>query len=495
MSSSPRLGLSYLSPQQAQKHVTVNESLRRIDALAQLAVKSRSLGAQPPAPVEGEAYILPAAPGGAQWSAMAQHDLAVFQDGAWARIVPKTGWRAFIEDEARLVVRSAAGPWSEIGGGESAAKFGVNATADTTTRFQAKAEASLFSHDDVTPGSGDHRLKVNKSAAARTASLVFQDAFSGRAEFGLTGDDDFHVKVSADGSIWKEAIVVNRATGAVSLPFTLQSAGSAPNLLVNGDFQINQRGFGGGALSAGAYGFDRWKAASGGANATLSSYTLNLASGEIEQVVEPGLFGLASFASLAVTVSVEAPGADLTVTFGSQSGTISSGAGRRSATLTLGAGDAGNLPFKIRKASGSGVAFGRVKLEIGAAATAWAARFSAEEVRLCKRYYYRLGAQAHFVLALGFAFNSTTVEARVEHPVEMRANPAMTVSNVGNIQAGTAGYSQALSALVLHGGVTHSAKSAYLLATLASAVATTGAGNRLQSDSTNSGLVEFGAEL
>ena len=45
------------------------------------------------------------------------------------------------------------------------------------------------------------------------------------------------------------------------------SIGAAhPNLLLNGDFQINQRGFAGGALSAGTYGFDRWKADAGGAN-------------------------------------------------------------------------------------------------------------------------------------------------------------------------------------------------------------------------------------
>jgi hypothetical protein len=35
---------------------------------------------------------------------------------------------------------------------------------------------------------------------------------------GLAGDDDFHVKVSADGSTWIEAIVVDKDTGIVSVP-------------------------------------------------------------------------------------------------------------------------------------------------------------------------------------------------------------------------------------------------------------------------------------
>ncbi|MEO1425564.1 MAG: DUF2793 domain-containing protein, partial [Pseudomonadota bacterium] len=33
MEQSPKLALPYVLPQQAQKHVTVNEGLRRLDAL------------------------------------------------------------------------------------------------------------------------------------------------------------------------------------------------------------------------------------------------------------------------------------------------------------------------------------------------------------------------------------------------------------------------------------------------------------------------------
>jgi hypothetical protein len=62
-------------------------------------------------------------------------------------------------------------------------------------------------------------------SACDTASLLYQDAFSGRAELGLAGDDDFHLKVSADGATWKEAILINRWTGAVTLPFTTLGGG------------------------------------------------------------------------------------------------------------------------------------------------------------------------------------------------------------------------------------------------------------------------------
>src|SRR5690606_17910581 len=51
-------------------------------------------------------------------------------------------------------------------------------------------------------------------------TVLFQTGWSGRAEMGLAGDDDFHFKVSPDGDVWHEAIVVDRNTGRVRLPAT-----------------------------------------------------------------------------------------------------------------------------------------------------------------------------------------------------------------------------------------------------------------------------------
>ncbi len=61
-------------------------------------------------------------------------------------------------------------------------------------------------------------MKINKAAAADTASMLFQSAYSGRAEFGLAGDDNWHVKVSPDGLAWTEALLVDAASGRVTLP-------------------------------------------------------------------------------------------------------------------------------------------------------------------------------------------------------------------------------------------------------------------------------------
>lgn len=223
MEQSPRLSLAYVMPAQAQKHVTVNETFRRLDALVQLSVLSRVTAAEPGAPAEGAAYILPASPAGAAWSAYSANNIAVFQDGAWVEIAAVEGLRAWIGDESALAAFNGAA-WAVVTGGgssETAAKFGVNAAADATNKLSVKSNAILFDALDAGEGgNGDSQIKVNKEAAGDTASHLFQTGFSGRAEFGLTGDDDFHVKVSADGSSWLEAIFIDKDNARIGIGTT-----------------------------------------------------------------------------------------------------------------------------------------------------------------------------------------------------------------------------------------------------------------------------------
>lgn len=217
--ATPNLRLPYILSAQAQKHVTHNEAIRALDALVQIAVASRTVSAPPAAPTDGVRYIVPDGAAGA-WSGFAPH-IAAFQDGAWVRYVASEGWLVWVEDEDRLYAFDGSA-WTPTGGQSvnPAPLVGVNATADTTNRLSVSSPATLFSH-----AGSDHRHKINKATAADTASLLYQTAFSGRAEMGLAGDDNFHVKVSADGTAWKEALVVDRNTGAITFPFTTFSSG------------------------------------------------------------------------------------------------------------------------------------------------------------------------------------------------------------------------------------------------------------------------------
>lgn len=218
---SANLSLPLLMPAQAQKHVTHNEALQVLDALVQLAVIDRTLTAPPAAPAEGDRHIVPQ--GAIGWGGPAG-SVAVFVQGAWSYHLPRDGWQAHVQAENRSLIWQG-GDW--IVPALSAATLGVNAGADATNRLTVSAPASLFNHEG-----GGHQVKVNKAAPAETASLLFQTGFSGRAEMGLAGGDDFSVKVSANGAAWSDALVAEAATGRVRLPAGLEVTGSVTGTAV-----------------------------------------------------------------------------------------------------------------------------------------------------------------------------------------------------------------------------------------------------------------------
>ena len=79
MTDTPHLALPYIEAAQAQKHVTHNEALDRLDLLTQLAVESRTLTAPPGSPTDGARYIVAGGATGA-WSGW-DCDLAAFVGG------------------------------------------------------------------------------------------------------------------------------------------------------------------------------------------------------------------------------------------------------------------------------------------------------------------------------------------------------------------------------------------------------------------------------
>lgn len=215
MSETALLNLPLLEAAQAQKHVTHNEALLRLDGLMHLSVISRTLAAPPAGFADGARYLVPASPTGG--FAGQAGKLALAAGGAFLFLSPRAGWRLWVEDEARLLLFDGTA-WRDLLAFEEFAnlqRLGVNTTADNVNRLAVASPAVLFTH----AGNGQ-QLKINKNAPADTASLLYQTDWSGRAEMGLSGDDDFRVKVSADGALWRDAILVDRNTGAVSLPNT-----------------------------------------------------------------------------------------------------------------------------------------------------------------------------------------------------------------------------------------------------------------------------------
>ena len=143
-----------------------------LDAVVQLGVESRSLTDPPADPGDGERHIVATGAKGA-WVAKDQM-IAAFQDGAWAYDQPRDGWLAWVADEEALLAYDSSGVWIAAAVRSGVPQFGVNTDPNPVNRFAVKSDAVLFSHDDVTPGSGDQRVVVNKGTAANTASSLFQ---------------------------------------------------------------------------------------------------------------------------------------------------------------------------------------------------------------------------------------------------------------------------------------------------------------------------------
>lgn len=282
--SSPRLGLPYLAAGQLQKHVTLNESLARLDSLVQTQVRSRSRSSPPGDAAEGDLYIL-SHDGEDAWSGASAGALMRRELSAWVEIEPIDGQIVHVADEPSLIVR-AGDVWTGLGAvlGELShlTRLGVGTEADADNPFSARLNKALWAarpSDDG--GDGDLRFTFNKSGAANILSLLFQSGWSARAELGLVGDDDLRLKVSADGATWRDVFSVDRHAGQAT--FARGASRLETHLLTtDGLFEVPAwarwieavavgGGGGGGAGLAGAAGATRFGGGGGGAGGVVAS--------------------------------------------------------------------------------------------------------------------------------------------------------------------------------------------------------------------------------
>ena len=218
MPNTANLALPLLAAGQAQKHVTLNESLISLDNLMHIAVTGPAQDEPPAEPASGARWLIGDSPTGA-WAGRAGQ-LAARLDEGWRFHSPREGWLVHDTSSGRLLVRQGAA-WVETGAPaelQGVSRIGLGTTADASNPFSAELNSALLTAKPTGEGgTGDLRLTLSKEAAGDTASLIYQTDFSARAEVGLTGDNNFHIKVSSDGAIWRDAITVDRQTGGTSM--------------------------------------------------------------------------------------------------------------------------------------------------------------------------------------------------------------------------------------------------------------------------------------
>lgn len=241
MTNSNNLSFAFIAQNQSQKEVTANEALSVIDAILNRGAVSIGDTTPPMTPSEGDLYILGASATG-DWSS---HDkeVAYYFNSSWNFISPNEGISLWVNDEDKFyayngtnwvvsasrslddltdvaVTSASSNDVLQHDGStfvnqsymDNLSRLGVNTTSDSTNKFAVKSDAVLF--DTAT---GDSQVKLNKTSSSDTASFLFQDNFSSRAEFGLIADDNFQLKVSNDGSVFYQSFTVDASSGKLNI--------------------------------------------------------------------------------------------------------------------------------------------------------------------------------------------------------------------------------------------------------------------------------------
>ena len=192
------------------------------------------------------------------------------------------------------------------------------------------------------------------------------------------------------------------------------------NVIINGNFGINQRGVSGTVtLAAGAYGHDRWKAGASGCTYTFATSnnvtTLTISSGSLIQVIE-GLNLFSGTYTLSWT--------------GTAQGKI--GAGSYAGSGVTGAATGGtNLNIEFNTGTLSFVQF-----EQGSVATPFERRPYGTELQLAQRYFFKWEPGNGNVIGTFQAYSATAVIGTFCYlPVQMRTAPTVTFSDASHFRA------------------------------------------------------------
>jgi hypothetical protein len=244
-------------------------------------------------------------------------------------------------------------------------------------------------------------VMVFADAAARTSAIASPQ------EGMISYLKDTNAVEKYDGAAW---VGIGGAAGASALN---------PNLVINGNFTINQRAYVSAAnLASGAYGFDRWKS-----NFTNTTLTFTSAPAGQEVTINSG-GGLQQ-----IVEQANVPAGTYVLSF---SGTATARIYNSGATppsyaaspITFTADGLANVVVEFT-ATGGTKTLSKVKLELGSTATSYtySGGTLAGELAACQRYYFRTPVTGTAYLATGMQNSMTQSSFLVPFPMTMRVAP------------------------------------------------------------------------
>ena len=232
---------------------------------------------------------------------------------------------------------------------------------------------------------------------------------------------------------------------------------SNPNLLINGDFRVNQRGeatYNNTNAGNNKYTVDRW------IHYVSNDYTLTQNTGSGITVVNSS-DGNADFAQIIengynllngkiVTASVKSNGTVYSVKH-----TISTNTSNHidfsgtDCSLYIECTSSNLVKVWFRVRAGKSVSIDYIKLEIGEVATPFSPRPYAEELALCQRYFLRLGSTVDKNIGLGYSNSAGSyIYVQVPTPTTMRSSFTLSITSLScKFYAGASLITQSLLSL------------------------------------------------
>lgn len=213
MADTSRLELPLVEPAQAQKHVTVNEALSRLDGLVQLVLQSVTTTLPPALANGGDCYGVPL--GAVNDWAGQEGKIAIYSGGGWTFAPAQIGFRGYIVDQSAHASFDGA-DWAA---GAAAASANGAATIQEVIEI------------DHVIGAGATSVVV----AALPANAVVYGA-TGRVLSGITGTlTSFRIGVSGSDNRYGSGLGLSQGSWLRGLTGTPLTYYSPEDLILTGE--------------------------------------------------------------------------------------------------------------------------------------------------------------------------------------------------------------------------------------------------------------------
>lgn len=368
---------------------------------------------------------------------------ASVSNGSTAVAGTTTGWLSQAKPGDGITFNNGAN-WYEI------AAVNSNTSITLATAFaQTTVSGGAYAIDRRSPS-----WTLSGALAEQLAEMIARstrfNVGTGAPSNSLGADGDFYVRsdvptiygpkaggVWPAGTPWQGGIptggsvgqVLRKASGTNYDVAWVDPRYAGQNLIINPRMNINQRGFAGGALAAGAYGYDRWRGGTGGCNVTISATTdtITHTSGNLEQIVEWAAWDTMRSQDLCFSVTDLSGGSLRVQADGVTVATLAAGSGVIPVTWNRGASNA-NMTIGLFPTSGA-VSYKWPQLTIGSTPMPWAPRSTMLEQQLCERYFMAFGGQGGAVasiIAPSFAQSTVLTVAILQLRTRMRTSPSVS---------------------------------------------------------------------